>query len=207
MSQKRGGQPKRKTSSAARRPSILVFTEGLKTEPIYLTYWHRIFRERIIVTVDEFHGTPLKLVEAAAARRTADLRAARRGHGDAYSDYWCVFDIDEHPYVAGALELAAASGISVAVSNPCIELWFILHFQDQTAMIDRADAQHKSSDLLKFGKSPTTAALADLVSRYEDARRRAKALDEKHRLDGSPPRSNPSSGAWCLIDQIRHPGR
>jgi hypothetical protein len=50
------------------------------------------------------------------------------------------------------------------------------------------------------GKTPTTAALADLVGRYEDARRRAKALDEKHRLDGSSPRSNPSSGTWCLID-------
>jgi RloB-like protein len=207
VSQKRGGKPKRRTSGAARRRSILVFTEGLKTEPIYLTHWHRIFRERIIVTVDEFHGTPLKLVEAAAARRTADLRAARRGRGDAYSDYWCVFDIDEHPHVDRALELAAASRISVAVSNPCIELWFILHFQDQTAVIDRGDAQRKSSDLLKFGKTPTTAALADLVSRYEDARRRAKALDEKHRLDGAPQRSNPSSGAWCLIGQIRQPGR
>lgn len=207
MSQKRGGEPKRQKSGAAKRRSILVFTEGRKTEPIYLTHWHRMFREHIIVKIDEFHGTPLSLVEMAVDRRTADLRDAHRGRGDAYTEYWCVFDIDEHPNVDRALELAAASGISVAVSNPCIELWFILHFQEQNAVIDRADAQRKSNDLLKSGKSPTTAALAALVNQYEDARRRATALDEKHRLDGSPPRSNPSSGAWCLIDQIRQSGR
>jgi hypothetical protein len=130
----------------------------------------------------------------------------RRGRGAAYSNYWCVFDIDEHPNIPRALELAAAHGISVAVSNPCIELWFLLHFQDQRAALDRAEAQRKSCDLLGYGKVPTTKALAELVSRYEDARLRAKALNSKHELDGSPSGSNPSSGAWQLIDQIRRPG-
>jgi hypothetical protein len=114
-----------------------------------------------------------------------------------------VFDIDEHPHVRRALELASSPGISVAVSNPCIELWFLLHFQDQNAAIDRADAQRMSSDLLGCTKVPTTTALADLAGRYEDGRRRAKLLDQKHELDGSPPGSNPSSATWRLIDRIR----
>ena len=65
-------------SSAAQRPSIRVFTEGKKTEPVYLTHWHRMHRERVIVIVDEFHGAPLQLVEAAAAQRSAPGTAARR---------------------------------------------------------------------------------------------------------------------------------
>lgn len=192
-------------TSAAQRQSILVFTEGKKTEPVYLTHWHRMYRERIIVAVDEFHGAPLQLVETASARRAADLRAAKRGKGDAYHQYWCVFDIDEHPRVGPALQLAASWGINVAVSNPCIELWFLLHFQDQTADLHRHKAQEISSGLLECGKVPTAAALNELIGRYEEARRRAQALDRKHELDGSPPRSNPSSGVWCLIDQIRWP--
>ena len=28
-------------------------------------------------------------------------------------------------------------------------------------------------------------------------------LDEKHHGDGSPPGSNPSSGLWRVIDQVR----
>lgn len=203
MSPKRGGEPKRKISDKAKRRSILVFTEGEKTEPVYLTHWSRAYREKIIVTIDSFHGAPLSLVQEAAARRTADLRAARRGRGDEYNEYWCVFDIDEHPNVARALELAASSGVSVCVTNPCVELWFLLHFQDQSAAIHRHDAQRKAATYLNYGKTPTSTSLASLSSRYEDARRRAQALDRKHELDGSPPRSNPSSEAWRLIETIR----
>ena len=83
---KRGGEPKRKVSDKAKRRSVLVFTEGKKTEPVYLMHWSRAYRERIIVTIDGFHGTPLSLVQEAANRRAADLKAARRGGGDAYSD-------------------------------------------------------------------------------------------------------------------------
>jgi hypothetical protein len=190
-------------TSAARRPSILVFTEGKKTEPLYLKHWHRMHREQVIVTIDDFHGAPLQLVEAAAVRRTADLRLAKRGRGSAYQEYWCMFDVDEHPNVDQALELAASSEIKVAVTNPCIELWFLLHFQDQTAELHRHKAQSLCRDLLGCDKVLTPAALAELAGRYEEARGRAQALDRKHEMDASPPRSNPSSGAWHLIDQIR----
>ena len=203
MSPRRGGEPKRKVSDTAKRRSVLVFTEGKKTEPVYLTHWNRAYRERIIVTIDGFHGTPLSLVQEAAKRRTADLKAARRGSGDAYSEYWCVFDIDEHPNVARALELAASSGVSVCVTNPCVELWFLLHFQDQNAAIHRHDAQRKAATYLNYGKTPTSVSLAALSSRYEEARQRAQALDRKHDTDGSPPRSNPSSEVWRLIETIR----
>jgi hypothetical protein len=162
-----------------------------------------MYRENVIVAIDGFHASPLQLVEEAAAKRAADLRAAKQGKGAAYDEYWCVFDVDEHPHLDQALELAGRSGISVALSNPCIELWFLLHFEDQWAEIHRHDAQRRSSVLLACGKAPTPAALAELVSRYEDARRRAQALDKKHDGDGSPPRSNPSSGTWQLIDQIK----
>jgi hypothetical protein len=203
VSQRRGGEPGRKASGIGNRPSILVFTEGKKTEPIYLLHWSRAYREQVIVTVDDFHGTPLALVQEAAARRAADLRAERRGHGGAYSEYWCVFDIDEHPHVGQALDLATASGISVAVSNPCVELWFLLHFQEQNAAIHRHDAQRKAAEYLNSGKAPTSAALATLVNQYKEARRRAQALDRKRELDGSPPRENPSTAAWRLVERIR----
>lgn len=54
MSPKRGDRPSRPVkSNAARRQSILAFTEGKKTEPVYLAHWHRA---RVTVTIDEFHG-------------------------------------------------------------------------------------------------------------------------------------------------------
>jgi hypothetical protein len=57
-----------------------------------------------------------------------------------------MFDIDEHLNVPRAVELTASSGVTVCVTNPCVELWFLLHFQDQNAAIDRHDAQRKASE-------------------------------------------------------------
>jgi hypothetical protein len=142
-------------------------------------------------------------VEQAASRKAADLRDARRGRGAAYSEYWCVFDVDEHPNIARALLLAEAREINIALSNPCIELWFVLHFQDQHASVHRADAQRTSADLLGCGKILTPTALNQLVAHHGDARQRAWQLDKKHALDGSPARSNPASDVWRLIDRIR----
>lgn len=118
-------------------------------------------------------------------------------------EYWCVFDIDEHHKVDQAIDMAQANEIRLAISSPCIELWFILHFEDQTAHIDRRQAQSKSAAFLHCRKNLSSEALAQLEERFEQAKERARALDRKHELDGSPPRENPSSNIWELVDRIR----
>lgn len=185
------------------RRQILVFTEGERTEDGYLVHWRREFRERVLVNVDPFHGGPLQLVDRAAATKRREAHEQKRGRGRAHDEYWCVFDVDRHPNINQAIDKALANSIHVVVSNPCIELWFILHFQSQTAYITRSRAQELSRKLLKCEKTLAPAALRDLTREHETARTRAKALDLKHALDGSPPRSNPSSNMWQLIDQIR----
>jgi hypothetical protein len=202
VSESRGRQ-QRKPTSAAKRRQILVFTEGLKTEPIYLTDWYRRHRERVLVKIDPFHGARLQLVEAASRQRAYDVREAKRRRGDPYDEYWCVFDVDQHPRLREAIEMAAASGISVALSNPCVELWFLLHFDNRQAPIDRHDVQDLAAARLGCGKVLSQTALNLLFDGYRDARRRAMALDMKHEGDGSPPMSNPSSSTWRLLDTIR----
>jgi hypothetical protein len=145
----------------------------------------------------------MQLVERAIEQRGRDLKDAKRGLGDAYNEYWCVFDVDVHPRLDEALQLAASNDILVALSNPCIELWFIIHFQDQAAYLNRGDAEKMAQGLLKSGKTPTPAALEQLVDKYDSAKQRACQLDRKHQLDGSLPNSNPSSGVWRLVDVIR----
>jgi hypothetical protein len=148
---------------------------------------------------------PMALVERAVAAKKNEAREARRGRGAAHDEIWCVFDVDEHAHLTEAVLLAERNGIRVAVSHPCLELWFILHYEDQTAHIERHPAQARSRELIRCKKILTTKALEDLADRYQDAVKRAKALDKKHKGDGSPPRSNPSSEAWKLVDRIRYP--
>lgn len=116
----------------------MVFAEGEKTEPIYLTHWYRLHRDRVIVTIAPHEETsPFELVERAVAQRSSDLREERRRRGDAYTHYWCIFDVDEHPKIPEALQLAQSNSINVALSGPNIELWFLIHFEQQNAYIER----------------------------------------------------------------------
>jgi hypothetical protein len=127
----------RRASDNPQRRQLIIFAEGSETEPVYFNNWYRLYRERIIVKVARHQGTttPMELVQRAINQRGEDQRDARRGLGAAYDEYWCVFDVDVHPRVAEALELAFSRDIFVALSNPCIELWLILHFRNWTAYI------------------------------------------------------------------------
>lgn len=182
---------------------MLVVVEGQKTEDGYLLPLRRVLREHLVITVDNRGGAPLTLVERAADAKRAAERQAARGRGSAYDDVWCMFDRDAHPNVAEALALAVQNEVHVVMSNPCIELWFILHFEEQTAAIDRHPAQRRSAQLIGCEKNLTPAAVETLYQRHDDARRRAQSLDVKHEGDGSAPRSNPSSDVWRLIDRAR----
>lgn len=203
---KRGGPPRRRTSNTAARREILVFTEGEKTEPQYLVGWHRANRSRVTVHVDPLHGSPLSLVRYAVQRAQEDKRSERRGQGSAYDEIWCMFDVDEHPNFAEACSLAKTHGIRTAISNPCMELWMLLHYEDRTSWIDRHEAQRKVRMLTGLGKSLTESVIAELMTRHDDAVSRAHVLDRKHADDGSPEGENPSSNVWRLIDSIRGTG-
>lgn len=196
------GPPRRRPSTSAVRLELLVFREGLRTEEIYLTYWKRRYRDRVLITIDPDPAGPLQLVERAIETKRTEARDAKKARGRAHDQIWCVFDRDEHPNFGKAVALALKNGVNVAISNPCLELWFLLHFEDQTAHLERKEAQDRSEALLHCSKVLTDQALAALAERYENAATRAKKLDEKHAGDASPPGSNPSSGMWRLIEVI-----
>lgn len=192
------------TAQAVRR-SLLVFAEGEVTEEGYLNFYRRRHRGTVTLELGDFHGTPLPLVEAAVAAKERNEKLERRGRGAAHSEVWCVFDTDQHPYLTEAIALAATNGIQTAVSCPCIELWFLLHFNDQTAYIERHPAQSASRNLLGCEKALTIPALDELAVRFDEAKSRARGLDAKHSGDATPTPGNPSSGVWRLIDSIARP--
>lgn len=200
-SRSRPGQ--RQSSNQASRLQLRVFAEGKKTEDMYLTYWSRLHRDRVIVSMAKHeHTTPFELAQTAAVQRKNDLREAKRGRGAAFNQYWCIFDVDEHPKIPEALDLAAANAINVALSSPCIELWFLIHFVDQTAYLDRCEAQKRSKDILGCDKVLTPAALEMLNDNFDVAKVRAKRLEIKHIGDGTVQPWNPHSTVWKLVDEI-----
>lgn len=149
---------------------------------------------------------PKALVERAVAmKKEAAARAKREKDENCnYDQVWCVFDVDEHPYLPEAKHQARDNGIEVAVSNPCFELWALLHFCDQTAHIERGPLHHKCKEHMPgYDKQLPTSQLHPL---YAEALQRAMALDEWQRSRDCA-EANPSTGVYRLMEQIRTLGK
>ncbi|MXZ67580.1 MAG: RloB domain-containing protein [Acidimicrobiia bacterium] len=202
MSRGRNSPIRRPRNPQPLRRVIRVHAEGDVTEPRYLEELGRRHRDRVRIDIGETGAVPETLVDRAC--RDMDKSRIRRREGPLYDEIWCVFDVDEHPNLKGAINRALQKKVKLAVSNPCFELWLILHFQDQTAYISGHDAQRlaKRREIME-GKEVRPEMFGQLENCYESAKQRAKTLDKKHDGDGSPPRSNPSTGMWRLIDSIR----
>jgi hypothetical protein len=107
-----------------------------------------------------------------------------------------------HAGLTEAIDHASRNGIQLAISNPCFELWLILHFQDQQAWLEN-DAAYKLRAKLdgSAGKSLDAAAYMPLAA---TAARRAARLDERHLRDGIRlPHTNPSSGMHYLLAAVQ----
>ena len=115
----------RRSAFKESKPVILVVTEGAVTEPEYLRGLARASRNpRVRIVVIEGAGVPRTIVETAVERKdAAEIRAKREGDQNLiYDEVWCVFDVDQHPRIPEAMQMARDNGIELAISNPCIEL-------------------------------------------------------------------------------------
>jgi len=182
---------------------ILVVCEGKKTEPGYLKrFQHHVRNPRVHVESLGPAGVPRSVVEAAiTGRRVADEDARRqRDENLRWDQVWAVFDIDDHPNVAEAKQLALANDILLAVSNPCFELWAFLHFADQRGHIERTKLRAALQNHLPgYDKE---LAFARMHAGYDDAVRRAQELDDAAMRADRAGR-NPTTGVYLLTEVIR----
>lgn len=194
---------RRPTREVKRR--ILIVCEGEVTEPRYFNDLRNQTRSLVDLRI-EHGGTPKSVVERAVQlKETAEKDAKRQKDENLkYDVAWCVFDVDEHPFLAEARQQARDNGINAAVSNPCFELWALLHFQDQTAHIDRHQVQRLCRRYMpRYEKQLPTEVLLD---KYDDAVRRSTQLEEWHQTRGTNG-DNPSTGVYELTNVILKEGQ
>ena len=58
---------------------------------------------------------------------------------------WCVFDRDDNTnaMLSKAKQVAIKEGYQIAFSNPSFEVWFLLHFNNQTTPVENCEAAIK----------------------------------------------------------------
>jgi hypothetical protein len=135
------------------------------------------------------------------------VRKRRRKALDSFEEddeVWAVFDRDEHPRFNEAVMLCQQAGVGIARSNPCFEIWLILHEED----CDRPDDRHAVQAHLQMlrpeydRRGAKTPDCADLVTRVEAAELRAEAQLNRRENEGDP-YSAPSTTVGRLTRAIR----
>ncbi|TAE58102.1 MAG: RloB domain-containing protein, partial [Nostocales cyanobacterium] len=130
-------QPSRKITQ-----KILIACEGSKTEPIYFNSIRNDLRSptlEIIVLPPQKKTDPGNIIERLIAERQQMRNEKRWTTNDAA---WAVFDGDEHIERSQenwykAINRANSQKINLAITNPCFELWYLIHFQDHLSQINR----------------------------------------------------------------------
>ncbi len=198
-----GGSLRRRPPTRDPLPRILVLCEGAKCEPGYLRAFCRHARNTAVVFDNAAGLDPKALVEVARNRLHESRREAKRYRDAhrAFDQVWCVVDVDDHRRLQEARIMARDNDIELVVSNPCFELWLILHFREQTAHIDRFQLK-SACRKLPPGNHRDHPPFDAFMPRYDDAVRRARHLDEVHGRNGEPGK-NPSTGVHRLTERIR----
>ncbi|GAA1015098.1 hypothetical protein Aple_067880 [Acrocarpospora pleiomorpha] len=111
---------------AGQRRVIYAVVEGENTERDYLEY-----------LVDRFAGDPrtfeIKIVWERNGLKPHDVVNRAIAELDELDDprreqVWAFFDRDEHSRLEESYGRAESAGVRTAFSNPCFELWLLLHF-------------------------------------------------------------------------------
>ena len=168
----------RRSPSRASKPMILVATEGKETEPVYFELLKTVYRH--VVTVLVSPGRSGQSNPRRVLKRLQDS-ISKQASWTARDQAWLVVDTDQwtgKERQETERKIAADPRLHLASSNPCFELWLLLHFRDGWAAAtgqDLAALLNSRECLGTFCKETYDAAA--LLPRIEAACGRAKHAD------------------------------
>lgn len=185
------------------RKRVVLFCEGRNTEP---EYFRALEKLGCLAYLDIRGGCGSP--DAIATQAIGEKRKKTPGKAwyEADDEIWAVFDRDEHEHYEQAIAQCSASGVNIARSNPCFEVWIILHFQDYHRPDNRHDVQRILEELCpEYDRNRgKTADFSSIVLRVRDAEERAER-QLKCRSDEGDEYNAPSTTVFHLTRSILGP--
>ncbi|UCH94415.1 MAG: RloB domain-containing protein [Candidatus Aminicenantes bacterium] len=180
------------------RKIFLIICEGRKTERFYFKEF-RTRNNNIRIEVPNCSYTdPLNLAQfAIKMKSTYDIDLKR---GDRI---WCVFDVNcnKDEMIKNAKKEADKNKIEVILSNPCFELWYLLHFEFSTAYISTEQAVKKLEEKYIPNYQKNQFYFDQLKPHLSKAVENAQRLNRFHEGNQTPlfsTESNPSTQVFRL---------
>lgn len=197
MKRKRGSDSyKRKSQGLKPRQNVLIVCEGEKTEMIYFKYLKRNKRiHSLTISDSKGKSAPIHIINRAIKTSSKDL----------YDKIWCVFDVDipVNPNLNKAIQLAMQHKIKIALSNPCFEFWYLLHFGYTCSGMNncRECVKKLKRKFPKYNKSEDNI-IKDIIDNTNDAIQNAKDVINNHCSGSKVCICNPSTEVHTLVEYL-----
>lgn len=183
---------------------ILIAAEGKnKTEKTYFSNFEDGKKTYDITYARGNNTDPLKLVQMLI-KEIDELKLDLQDDDIAY----CIFDTDIDPnknkIIEEAIQLARKHNIKVITSSPCIELWFLLHYDYTSANMSSGDVIKRLRDYYpKYEKNVNI--YPDIIKSLNLAIERAKKL-EKYQLENNRKigtvEANPNTEIYKIVEYL-----
>ena len=205
------GQRRRKL-----KPVILIVTEGSQTEPKYFEHY-RSRQTNIDIRVVGSHTKGGETDYLALIRKAVEYQSKNQlsvSNGDAV---WVVADGDvnyntpdpiaaKDKLLSKAQKMADAKGIHIALSNPCFEFWYLLHFQYTTKFFKDYPAVKNALTTYLPDYEKTGDVYSQLSAHTTNALQNAKRVEQYHLQNGSSKpfgiAVNPFTDIYQLVESL-----
>ena len=159
---------------------IYIFTEGSKTEPKYFRefiQYYKISQAHVkVIGRDTTASSPKSVIEAMDYYKKSNPVKTK-------NDIYCmVIDTDRWgKNLKEAVDDAHQRRYLVALSNPCFEIWLLMHFQDANTILNNANLLMTKTEInTQIHSYPITGNNEiDYFPRTDSAVETAEKLDPK----------------------------
>lgn len=195
----------RRSGFRSQNPTVLVVCEGEETEINYFSALKKIYRDYGI----DIKPTNTKFTDALNIVNNALLQMEKHDINLQEGDtVWCVVDVDKNTtsQLNAAKKIADDNGMSLILSNPCFEIWYLLHKKYTTSTYLNSD---QVIDELEKNGFPKYAKNKDIYPELKKceitAIQNAIRLKRFHEADGNnlySKKSNPSTAVYEVLEHL-----
>lgn len=192
-----------KYNRKSKRVVLIAYEGENKTEKNYLSNFSGRDKDYIIKPVPGNETDPINLVRQTI-QKVKDLSLDLSEDDKAY----CVFDTDTKPekniQIESAIKLAKDNDIIPIVSAPCVELWFLLHYEYTTAVINSNDViERLKKHYPKYEKNCNI--YSEIKDRVDIAIKNSKKLEKYQKQNNKKLQTvdaNPYTEMYKLVEEL-----
>ncbi|WP_430472692.1 RloB family protein [Thalassospira lucentensis] len=200
----------RRRAKRTAKAKYYLLCEGANTEPDYFNCLKNVACSNLLeIEIVGGGGVPLTLADKAVDKAVSLGLTRRKGAKKPRESFeesdkvWAVFDRDEHPNFDEAIRRCDGAGVGAAWSDPCFELWLLLHIKEY----DRACTHHEAQDDLQKllegysrGRGKT-CDFSEILKNIKIAEGRAERQLNRRSEEGAE--KNPSTNVYKLTRELR----